>query len=117
MWLFDQAADAQLNLKWLTLRNTLGLPDQIDEQVLMTVLDFAILELPNMALNETRRLNPSLPLTGNQEAQKKQKAENDKKRAAAITAKADEQMKSVAAKVIEAKLKGIKGKNSSSLQQ
>ena len=79
---FDKA-EAQLNHRWVELRNRLGLPYRITIDSMEKVGEFAEYELSAMVLHGGTGLNTGLPLTGNQKFQLQQQRDNDKKRAAA----------------------------------
>ena len=47
-----EKADEQLRLKWNSLRNNIGLPEIINEEVMSKALEFAQVELPESASKE-----------------------------------------------------------------
>ena len=109
-----EKADQQLNLRWVTLKNELGLPHQITLTIMTRVPAFAEQELGALALQPNANHNTGLPLTDNQKARAAQKTESDKKRAAAAHDKEQKKMlegqhKAVAAALQAAKQKDGKG--------
>ena len=58
--------DEQCRLRWLSLRNNLGLPDRITQETITQVLDFAQKELPEMIIRQSQGLNAGIPMTDNQ---------------------------------------------------
>ena len=80
---FDKA-EPLLNMRWLTLKNNLGLPYIVNANTLMTVAQFAEAELGALALHGGSSLNPGLPLTENQKQRQNQVRESDRKRAASL---------------------------------
>jgi hypothetical protein len=84
---FDKA-EPQLNARWITLKNQLGLPHHVDRNALEKVATFADAELGALVLSGNSSLNPGLPLTENQKARQTQMKETEKKRVAAAKVKA-----------------------------
>ena len=87
---FDKA-EPQLHLRWIMLKNRVGLPHVISPDAFREVSDFADKELSALVLLGGTSLNPGLPLTDNQKARQLQIKENEKKtagKAAAATAAA-----------------------------
>ena len=84
---FDKA-EQQLNLRWVMLKNRLGLPHVITPEAFKEVSQFADMELGALILLGGTSLNPGLPLTDNQRARQQQLRDNDKKAAAARAAAA-----------------------------
>ena len=78
---FDKA-EPQLNLRWIQLKNRLGLPHLITLEAFKEVSEFAEAELSALVLTGGTSLNPGLPLTENQRSRLLQLRENEKKRAA-----------------------------------
>ena len=109
-----EKADAQLNLRWVSLKNELGLPHQITLNTLTRVSAFAEQELGALATQPNANHNTGLPFTDNQKARTAQKNDSDKKGAAAGQDKAqqkifDGQQKAVAAALQAANQKDGKG--------
>jgi hypothetical protein len=80
---FDKS-EPQLNLRWVSLRNHLGLPHLITPQTIEQVADFAEAELGALALHGGSGLNTGLPLTDNQKARLANQKDSDRKRTAAL---------------------------------
>ena len=78
---FDKA-EPQLNLRWLQLKNRLGLPHLITLEAFKEVSEFADAQLSALVSTGGTSLNPGLPLTDNQTSRLLQLRENEKKRAA-----------------------------------
>ena len=76
--------DDNMRLRWITVHNSLNLPQVVTVPNMKTVAEFAERELACMALHGGRTGNPGLPLTGNQKRQDAQKKEQVKQRAAAV---------------------------------
>ena len=107
-------ADQQLNLRWVTVKNELGLPHQIMLTTMTRVSAFAEQELGALALLPNANHNTGLPFTENQKARTAQKSDSDKKRAAAAQDKQqkkviDGQQKAVAAALQASNQKSAKG--------
>jgi len=79
---FDKA-EPQLNARWISLKNELGLPHHITQQAFERVAAFADSELGALVLSGHSSLNTGLPLTENQKARHNQIKDTEKKRAAA----------------------------------
>jgi hypothetical protein len=88
---FDRA-DSTLNFRWLQLRSDLGLPTNINFEVISRVCEWTEAELGTLVVLGGNA-NTGLPLTANQAAQQKQRAEGDKKRVAATLDKTVQQVK------------------------
>ena len=84
---FDKA-EPQLNARWISMKNNLGLPHRVDHNAIETVAAFADSELGALVLAGNSSLNPGMPLTDNQKSRNNQLKEADKKRAAAAKAQA-----------------------------
>jgi len=86
-------AEPQLNLRWISLKNELGLPNYIDQSTMEKVGEFAKYELEALAIAGNSSLNTGLPLTDNQKARNTQikAAEQEKKRVASAKVKAEAQ--------------------------
>ena len=80
---FDKA-EPLLNQRWVTLRNNLGVPHNINLHTIESVSRFAEAELGALVLHGGTGLNTGLPLTENQKARQQQIREADRKRAAAL---------------------------------
>ena len=79
---FDRA-EPQLNLKWVTLKNALGLPHKVDLNTMEQVARFAEVELNALSLmGGPPGQNTGLPRTDNQKARDQQLKDGDKKKAA-----------------------------------
>ena len=72
-----------MDLRWNCLKNDLGIPDNINLEVLLKVYDFAYAELGRLVLFGGSSLNTGLPSTDNQKNRSQQLKENEKKRVAA----------------------------------
>ena len=84
---FDKA-EPQLHLRWIMMKNRLGLPHLITTEALGEVFAFADAELSALVLVGGSSLNPGLPLTDNQRARQVQQKDGDKKKAAKAVAAA-----------------------------
>ena len=84
---FDRA-EPQLHLRWVSLKNKLGLPHVITPEAFVEVSEFADAELSALVLLGGSALNPGLPLTDNQKARLQNIKEGEKRRAAKMTAAA-----------------------------
>ena len=78
---FDKA-EPQLHMRWISLKNRLGLPHIITPAAFKEVSEFADAELSALVLLGGTSLNPGLPLTDNQKTRQLHIKENEKKRAA-----------------------------------
>ena len=78
---FDQA-EPQLHMRWIQLKNNLGLPHIISQTAFQQVSEFADAELSGLVLMGGTSLNPGLPLTQNQKKRLLDLKEGEKKRAA-----------------------------------
>ena len=78
---FDKA-EPQLHMRWIMLKNRLGLPHIVTPESFKAVSEFADAELSALVLLGGTALNPGLPLTDNQKARQLQLKEAEKKRAA-----------------------------------
>jgi hypothetical protein len=100
-----ERAEAQLNFRWISLRNDLNLPSILKQGVFQTMYTWAYQELSQLIILGGTSLNPGLPITDHQKAYKKQQYETDKKRAAAARtdtqALVDEQLKTAIPKAIK----------------
>ena len=79
---FDKA-EPQLNARWISLKNQLGLPHRVDRDTLEKVYAFATAELGALALAGNSSQNPGMPLTDNQKLKQIQQDGNKKRAAAA----------------------------------
>eukprot|EP00959_Pyramimonas_sp_CCMP1952_P368174 7712339-Pyramimonas_sp.AAC.1 len=86
---FDKA-EPQLHMRWISLKNRLGLPHVVTPEAFKEVSEFADAELSALVLLGGTSLNPGLPLTDNQRARQVQIKENEKKRASRAAAAASE---------------------------
>ncbi len=84
---FDRA-EPQLHMRWILLKNRLGLPHVVTMNTFREVSEFADTELSALVLMGGSSLNPGLPMTDNQKARQQQLKEGEKKRAAAAQAAA-----------------------------
>ena len=82
---FDKA-EPQLHMRWIQLKNRLGLPHLVIPEAFKEVSEFADAELLALVCLGGNFLNPGLPLTDNQKARQVQLKENEKKRAAKTVA-------------------------------
>ena len=91
-----EKADQQLHLRWVSLKNELGLPHHINLTTLSKVVAFVEQELGALALQPNSNLNTGPhtgpPPTDNQKARSNQIKDSDKKRAAATQDKMDKQI-------------------------
>ena len=79
---FDRA-EPQLNLKWLQLKNVLGLPHKVDLNALEQIARFAEVELNALSLmGGPAGQNTGLPRTDNQKMRDQQLKNGEKKKAA-----------------------------------
>ena len=78
---FDQA-EPQLHMRWIQLKNNLGLPHIISQTAFQQVSEFADAELSALVLMGGTSLNHGLPLTENQKKRLIDLKEGEKKRAA-----------------------------------
>ena len=74
-----ERAEPQLNLRWVMLKNKLGLPHMISMEALREVMEFADTELSALALIGNSSQNTGLPLTDNQHQRVTQIKEADKR--------------------------------------
>ena len=80
---FDKA-EPQLHLRWVQLKNRLGLLHIITNTAFKEVSEFADAELSALVLMGGTSLNPGLPLTENQRTRLRELREVEKKRAAKV---------------------------------
>ena len=86
-----EKAEPQLLVRWIELKNRLGLPNRVDHQTIREGAAFTDAELGALVLLGNSQLNPGLLLTDNEKNRQSQIKDAEKKRAALAKAKASPQ--------------------------
>ena len=82
---FDKA-EPQLHMRWIQMKNRLGLPHLVTPAAFREVSEFADAELSALVLLGGSSFNPGLPLTDNQKARQQQIKDGERQRAAKAAA-------------------------------